>query len=1569
MPDITVSSVAALRTALADPQYTTIYVTPGDYFITDTSAYNGFIVSRDVTIAVAPGSGSGVRANFYSRVGLEKAIFFVNSPVDVTFDGIGFYDSILDSTSSNVAGIRFDGQALTILNSYFKNNADGILGTAGTFSGTAGFAATLTVRNSQFVDNGRTSDDQQHAIYFDGHIVDIEGSQFVNYGAGHAIKTVAHQTRVVNTLIDGGIDNQPVNLEGGGSLIATGNTINNHQVSGNSYIFYLGEGRSNDDLAETILISGNTINNDRNGQWLLGNFNNATATVTNNTLTGPFNPDIVINGFATMSGNTLNGSAFAPELDLYASRINLTAGDDTATLNIQTGYIDAFDAMGGNDVLTSGSNSYFIAFIHGGDGNDRLTGASGNDYLYGDAGNDLLLTSTDTAGGGQWLDGGDGIDFVVARRPNGGSRLLGGAGDDILDARLSPGVTQSGGDGNDIILGSPGYDAISGGYGDDIIYGNSSLGIYPGGQGEQYFYGGPGVDTAVYAGNYGTDLTVNLQYGVIFQVLGVSAAGLDEAGGWENLTEFEYVQFNNGVYDVAAQTFNAGQVRVSLSSLLALDYNTWVPGSGGGGGGGTAIPWPTTTNTVTFTPDNMYGTSANDYMFIPVTGAITHAFGYDGDDHLVVENWNSALEGGNGTDVFEVRDFAKVAGDDEIWGWGGISAVNPNRSADYYVFNIADFAGPGWALDPAEKWAWVYGFDNGLDKIAILEGGTSRDEFSEFTLTQVGADAKISAPGMPYILLIDTNISILDASDFIFVDAPSGQTLTGTTGVDTLTGGTGDDTITGLGGDDALAGGDGADTFRYTGASESFDSVDGGLGGDTITATVANAVIGLSSLTGVETITAGGFSGVTIAGSAAANTLDFASVTLSGITAIDGGDGNDTITGSTIADTLRGGLGNDALNGGDGNDSLQGDAGTNTLDGGIGTDLAVYSGAKASYTVTQNPNGSYALTGSGVTDTLSNIENVQFSDGTFAIGSLIVTGQTITGTASAETLTGTSGNDTITGLGGDDTINAGGGDDQILQSGTGAGYDIVNGGLGNDTFRATAANTALGLTSITGVETISSGGFAGVSLRGSTVADALDFSGVTLTGITLIDGQAGNDVITGSATADTIRGSGGNDTLNGGGGDDTFQYTGTASGFDAVNGGNGADTIIALAANSVIGLSSVSGVEAITANALAGVYIAGSGAADTLDFTGVMLSGITRIDAGAGNDTVTGSAAADVIVGGTGNDVINGGDGNDTFQVSGAAPGADTYNGGLGSDTVIATAASTVITLAGASGIETFSSGGFASVSIALSGGNDSYDFTGVTLSGITRIDAGAGADTVTGSAAADVIVGGTGNDVLSGGDGNDTFQVTGTTHGLDIFSGGAGTDTVIATAANTVIGLLGASTIETFSSGGFAGVSILLSSGVDNYNFNGNTLTGITKINASTGNDTLTGSAGIDTLQGGGGQDVLTGAGGNDIFLWDDGEFGAMTETGSDRITDFATAGEKLNLTAVDANLANGTGTDEAFSYIGTAAFSNVAGQLRYQQINGNTYVMGDQTGDGAADFWIRLDGLNTLAASNFML
>ena len=85
------------------------------------------------------------------------------------------------------------------------------------------------------------------------------------------------------------------------------------------------------------------------------------------------------------------------------------------------------------------------------------------------------------------------------------------------------------------------------------------------------------------------------------------------------------------------------------------------------------------------------------------------------------------------------------------------------------------------------------------------------------------------------------------------------------------------------------------------------------------------------------------------------------------------------------------------------------------------------------------------------------------------------------------------------------------------------------------------------------------------------------------------------------------------------------------------------------------------------------------------------------------------------------------------------------------------------------------------------------------------------------------------------------------------------------------------------------------------------------------------------------------------------------------DTITDFSHAqADQIDLHLIDA--ING-GADDAFSFIGSAAFSHTAGELHYVAVSGGLMVSGDVNGDGLADFQFKVQGVSSLQASDFLL
>lgn len=139
-----------------------------------------------------------------------------------------------------------------------------------------------------------------------------------------------------------------------------------------------------------------------------------------------------------------------------------------------------------------------------------------------------------------------------------------------------------------------------------------------------------------------------------------------------------------------------------------------------------------------------------------------------------------------------------------------------------------------------------------------------------------------------------------------------------------------------------------------------------------------------------------------------------------------GGNDADVLIGNSVANRLTGGLGDDQI------------------DGGGGIDTAVFSGNRSAYTIdTSGPK--VVVTGPEGTDTLVNIEFLQFADQTIALATN--TGVTLTGTAGPDTLTGTEQNDSLEGGGGNDVLIGLGGSDFLLG---GDGDDILIGGKGSD---------------------------------------------------------------------------------------------------------------------------------------------------------------------------------------------------------------------------------------------------------------------------------------------------------------------------------------------------------------------------------------------------------------------------------------------------------------------------------------------------------------------------------------
>ncbi|MEP3890036.1 MAG: M10 family metallopeptidase C-terminal domain-containing protein [Hellea sp.] len=561
-----------------------------------------------------------------------------------------------------------------------------------------------------------------------------------------------------------------------------------------------------------------------------------------------------------------------------------------------------------------------------------------------------------------------------------------------------------------------------------------------------------------------------------------------------------------------------------------------------------------------------------------------------------------------------------------------------------------------------------------------------------------------------------------------------------------------------------------------------------------------------------------------------------------------------TIAVGTIIENAIGGSGDDTITGNDASNELEGNAGNDILDGGDGIDYAVYNGAQASYTITDNMDGTWTITGEG-TDTVSNVEFARFTDGDVALapggGGGDINGTPnndtpLNGTSGDDVINGLDGNDVIYGLAGNDTINGDAGADRLI-GGTGA--DALNGGAGFDSADYRGATTAVRFN----VDT------------GGTVGEA---TGDTFSSIERFYLSDFNDVITGSSANEFFYGEDGNDTINGGGGIDRI-YGG--DGNDIQRGQDGNDTLYGSAGNDQLNGGAGTDI-ANYSNASTAVTVNLASGGTVGDAAGDTYFGIEVVYGSDFNDSITGNTNGNELRGEDGDDTLDGGAGND--RLFGGA-GADTLIGGTGVDSVYYTDATSAVTVnlstggtVGDANGDTYSSiewvfGSDFDDNITADGGNNRiYGEDGNDTifgeGGNDRLLGGDGDDSISGGSGVDVIFGQNGDDTLTGNDGNDFFYGGA---GADSFDGGADFDTVnyLPAAAGVTVNMLTSGTGGEANGDTFTSIERVLGTGFDD------------SITGNADNNTLLGNGGNDYLAGGQGNDSLNGGAGVDSFGYDE--------------------------------------------------------------------------------------------------
>ena len=1299
--------------------------------------------------------------------------------------------------------------------------------------------------------------------------------------------------------------------------------------------------------------------------------------------------DTLIGGSAadSIDGGTgddyLQGGLGADTIDGGDGIDSVSYGDsaEAVNINLENGVLTGGTAAG--DVLANVEKifgSTFDDIMTGSTAADYLSGGLGADTLSGGAGDDSLFGGT----GDDLLEGGAGADNLTGG--TGSDTASYAASDAAVSVNLAADTATGGHAEGDVIAMS--VENLTGSDYADSLTGDSQDNILTGGAGDDALDGGTGYDTAVFSGNF-ADYTLTDNGGSLTVEDTVSSRdGTDTLSGVERLrfadrdvtfraAADQYsvdidtpttldalanddldgltyivdsftqpangtVTLNNGMFDFTPDTGFEGQdsftytVKVGDNEYTTTTVSLNVADVISGGSSGDTLTGTEFADVFDGKGgvDNISGLGGDDIFLSYGTGTGSGNT-YDGGDGFDI------VQGGDGDDLIRARliDIERIDGgagynelgtafyydSDETLDLRGIEVVNIDILVGaHYIDRIYGTEGDD-LIDGKTGRDYLYGeggddtfivsgLDYGFDSYHGGDGFDTIQGDDGDTLIQMYGMSGIERidGGDGYNIISTTGFNSYETLDLRGIEILNIDKIEGRHYRDTIYGTAADDIIDGMQHNDTLYGESGDDTFLYTNG-DGTDAYYGGAGYDTLRASAGDDDIYVSMLDSIERIDGeDGYNRLVIDYS---GTFNAGNYLLLNIQEIHGNSSSQTIIGNTVDNILNAGTGDDII------------------DGGAGADIAVFSGNFADYTVTDNQDGTFTVSGADGTDTLTNVEVLRFDDRDYVLG-VVNNDPVITSSVAVNVDENGTAVSTVTATDGDnDTLS------YSITNGADSALFSIDSATGALSFLAapdyeTPADSDLdGIYEVEVTVDDGNGGTASqlVSVTVDNVNEApvatnidlgsMDENGsLLITAAQLLAGVTDEDGDTPFVTSVTVDPAYGSITDNG---DDTWTFTPVTDyvGNDVpisftVSDGSLTDTETALvdvlAVNAAPVITSSATVNVDENGTAVTIVTATDGDNDTLSYsiTNGADSALFSIDSTTGalsflaapdyetpaDSDLDGIYEVEVTV-----DDGNGGSASQLVSVTvdnvNEAPVATNID--LGSmdenGSLLITAAQLLAGVTDEDGDTPF----VTSVTVdpaygtITNNGDDTWTFTPVTdyvgddvpinftvkdlaFVGLTDT-ATAFVDVV--SAGYNYIYGTSGDDVITGTSGNDWIT---TLAGADTVSAGAGDDYVEAgNHQDSFDGGAGVDTIDySYSTSSWsidlvAGTATLLNSYTE-------TLVGFESVISGSGNDTISGTDGNNILTGGDGNDYYYGLDGDDIFYETDNYFGNYFDGGA---------------------------------------------------------------------------------------